>query len=282
VRTTNDRPLGLGRTIVLLIVLVSLSLGLIGLSATSKLDGVENWLAGVFAPVQKGFSEAGQNVGNFFAAVRDSQELKAENDALKLQNQSLQEENAKLLDYERQVAELQQELGFQKLRPDLINLPAAVVGHDPNGTSQTLLIDKGEAEGVRKDMAALSPSGYLIGQVTDVEAHRATVLLVIDTNSKIPAKVQRTNADGVLEGQWQVGGRLSLKHIKQSQTAGEYVGKGDFVITSGAGGIVPKGIIIGQVLSVDQLDIKQEQQADVYPPVDANTLDSVLINVGTK
>jgi len=262
--------------------LVSLSLGLVGLSATSKLDGAENWLAGVFAPVQKGFSEAGQNVGNFLAAVRDSQQLKAENDALKLQNQSLQEENAKLLDLQRQNDELRQELGFQKLRPDLINLPAAVVGHDPNGTSQTLLIDKGEAEGVRKDMAALSPSGYLVGQVTDVEAHRATVLLVIDANSKVPAKVQRTNADGVLEGQWQVGGRLSLKHIKQSQTAGEYVGKGDFVVTSGAGGAVPKGIIIGQVLSVDQLDIKQEQQADVYPPVDANTLDSVLINVGTK
>ncbi len=280
-RTTNDRPVRLGRTIVLLIVLVSLSLGLIGLSATNKLDGVENWLAGVFAPVQQGFSAAGQNVGNFFSAVRDSQQLQSENDALKLQNQSLQEENAKLLDLQRQNDALRQELGFQKLRPDLINLPSAVIGHDPNGTSQTLLIDKGDAEGVRLGMAALSPSGYFVGQVSEVEAHRATVLLAIDSNSKIPAKVQRTNADGVLAGQWQVGGRLSLQHIKQSQTSGEYVGKGDFVITSGADGI-PKGIIIGQVLSVDQLDIKQEQQADVYPPVDANTLDSVLINVGTK
>jgi rod shape-determining protein MreC len=281
-RRVNDRPLSLGRTIVILIVLVSLSLGLIGLSATNKLDGVENWLAGVFQPVEQTFSNAGQNVGNFFAAVRDSQQLKAENDGLRLENQSLQAENAQMQDLQRQNDELRQELGFQKLRPDLINLPASVIGHDPSGTTQTLLIDKGEAEGVRKDMAVLSPSGYLIGQISEVEAHRATVLLAIDASSNVPARVQRTNADGVLQGEWQVGGRLTLKHIKQSATTGEYVGKGDFVITSGAGGVVPSGIIIGQVASVNQLDIKQEQEADVYPPVDANTLDSLLVNVGTK
>lgn len=281
-RTTNDRSAGLGRTIVILIIVVTLSLGLISLSTGGKLDGVQNWLSGVFQPVQQVFSDAGRNVGGFFAAIRDSQQLKQENNDLRVQNESLQAENAKLLDLQKQNEQLRQALGFQKLRPDLINLPAAVIGHDPNGTSQTMLIDRGEADGVRKGMAALSPSGYFVGLITNVESHRATVLLAIDASAKIPAKVQRTNADGILEGQWQVGGRLLLRRIKQSEIPGEYIGTGDFVITGGDNSLVPKGIIIGQVLNVNQLDIKQEQEAEVIPPVDPNTLDSVLVNIGTK
>lgn len=276
-RVSNER-LGFGRTVVLLLILAAVSVGLILLSGGRKLDGVQSAVGGVLAPVQQAVSDAGHNVSNFFGAVIEAQKMRSENNEKDQIIQSLMAENAQKELLARENEQLRLALGFQKLRPDLINLPAQVLGHDTVGLRQTVAIDQGETDGVKVGQAVLSPSGFMIGQVEAVAPHRAIVRFLTDVDSNVGALVERTNVDGVLQGEWQRGGRLLLTHIRQ----GNYVGRGDLVITSGSGGTFPKGLLLGQVESVMQLDINMEQQAVVNPLVDSNTLNMVLVNVGTQ
>ncbi len=277
-RTSGERPLGFGRTVVLLLLLVGVSLLLILLSSGRKLDSLQATVSGVLAPLQRSVSDAGSNVSGFFGALIDAQKIKSENAELKQVNEGLMAEQAQNQRYARENEELRRMLAFKQLRPDLLNLPAQVLGHDTVGIKQAITIDRGEADGVKVGMAILSPSGFMIGQVQAVEPHRAVILLLTDTSSKVGVLVQRTNVDGVLEGRAQQGGTLLLTHVRQ----GDYVGKGDLIITSGTGGTFPKGLLLGQVIIVRQLDINMEQEAMINPLVDTNTLNSVLVNIGTQ
>lgn len=120
---------------------------------------------------------------------------------------------------------------------------AQVVGKEPTNWLNSLVINKGKAEGININQPVMNFSG-LIGKVIEIAPHSAKVLLISDVNSRVVVLVQRTRQEGILEG---IGrGLCRLKYLSLDAE----VELGDVVISAGVGGVYPKGLVIGRIQSI--------------------------------
>jgi len=142
---------------------------------------------------------------------------------------------------------------------------------DSNRTSlfKTLLINKGTADGLHVGLAVLSDQGA-VGRIIETSWHASRVLLMIDENSNIDALIQRSRAQGILQGAGAAGG--NLKYISRT----EEVLPGDVVLSSGLAGVFPKGMLLGVVTGVSRKEGGLFQKIDVAPAVDFGKLDEVM------
>jgi len=147
---------------------------------------------------------------------------------------------------------------------------AEVIGRDPSFWFKSVMIDKGERDGVKKGMAVISPRG-VIGQVLKIAPHYATVLLITDYNSAVDCVVERSRAKAIVEGKGE--NRCQLKYLLRA----EEVAVGDVVITSGLGGNFPKGLMVGEVKKVDKKGHGVFQYAELVPSVDMTRLEEVFV-----
>lgn len=180
-------------------------------------------------------------IGNVVSNVTAPQETLSE---LREQNEQLTAEVAKLTEAEKTAERLEGLLGLQSTY-SLESTAARIVGGSSDAWSQTVTIDKGTIDGLEVGMAVCN-SGGAIGQVVEVSASSSTVRLLTDENSGISAMVQRSRAQGILQGQ--PDGTLLLNYV----AADSDVSVGDIVITSGLGGVFPKGLPLGTVTSVNR------------------------------
>ncbi len=180
-------------------------------------------------------------IGNVVSNVTAPQETLSE---LREQNEQLTAEVAKLTEAEKTAERLEGLLGLQSTY-SLESTAARIVGGSSDAWSQTVTIDKGTIDGLEVGMAVCN-SGGAIGQIVEVSASSSTVRLLTDENSGISAMVQRSRAQGILQGQ--PDGSLLLNYV----TADSDVSVGDIVITSGLGGVFPKGLPLGTVTSVNR------------------------------
>lgn len=180
-------------------------------------------------------------IGNVVSNVTAPQETLSE---LREQNEQLTAEVAKLTEAEKTAERLEGLLGLQSTY-SLESTAARIVGGSSDAWSQTVTIDKGTIDGLEVGMAVCN-SGGAIGQIVEVSASSSTVRLLTDENSGISAMVQRSRAQGILQGQ--PDGSLLLNYV----TADSDVSVGDIVITSGLGGVFPKGLLLGTVTSVNR------------------------------
>jgi rod shape-determining protein MreC len=270
---SKDRSLSWTRTIYLVVALVLVSLALILLSTGRHLQPVESIAGNVFTPVQQAASDVTSTIGGWMEAVRRMNELEDENKRLRTALDSVTAENAALQELKRENDQLRAMLKFQAERPEINAIVANNIGGDPTGLMEVLTVDKGSSAGITEGLPVVSPAGILVGQVTAVSAERSTVRLITDTGSAIPVATQRTQTPGVLEGQWQIGGRLLMTRIPRDTDVKEQ----DVLLTSGLGGTFPKGLIAGQVSRVRQNDVQMEKEAEAIPLVDLNSLEYVLM-----
>lgn len=149
-----------------------------------------------------------------------------------------------------------------------------VIGRDPGNWFRTIVVDKGEKDGLKKDMTAISHSG-IVGRIYKVMPGTAKILLITDHGSSLAARVLRTRDEGILEGT--VGGLCRLKYIRQSSE----IKVGDVLLSSGLDGVFPKGLIIGTVSKVERKKSGFFQEIDVTPSTDITKLEEVII-VGQK
>ena len=180
-------------------------------------------------------------IGNVVSNVTAPQETLSE---LREQNEQLTAEVAKLTEAEKTAERLEGLLSLQSTY-SLESTAARIVGGSSDAWSQTVTIDKGTIDGLEVGMAVCN-SGGAIGQIVEVSASSSTVRLLTDENSGISAMVQRSRAQGILQGQ--PDGSLLLNYV----TADSDVSVGDIVITSGLGGVFPKGLPLGTVTSVNR------------------------------
>jgi rod shape-determining protein MreC len=149
-------------------------------------------------------------------------------------------------------------------------IPARVISREQAALSKTILINKGTVQGLKVGMPVVVPPG-LIGRLVDVSWHASKVLLFIDENSNVGAIVQRTRTQGIISGAGSRG--LILKYISKTQDVKE----GDVIVSSGMGGVFPKGLLIGQVSHVDRLEASLFLKINVAPFVDFSKLEEVLV-----
>jgi rod shape-determining protein MreC len=150
-----------------------------------------------------------------------------------------------------------------------------VIGRDTDPNLHTLRLNKGLVDGVDTGMPIVTERG-LVGRVVDVGPNWCQVLLLIDNSSAVRARLGQSRAEGLVAGRGESA--LLMDYITQDIP----ISTGEYVLTSGVGGRLPSGLVIGQVTSVHQSDEALFQQADVRPSVDFSQLEVVLIIVSSR
>lgn len=265
--------------------LVVLGLLLLVFSEAGFLTPVEGALHYVLDPLQRLFSGAVAVTGDLFQTVRQVRELRAQVEELQAQVDALMVENVQLRDYKAEVETLQALLNFTDEFPILAYLGADVIGREgsnafpsgdvvgsePNPYLRYVTIDVGAQQGVEPEMPVVSGGPGLVGRVAEIGPRTAKVQLLTDPDSAVAAVLQTSRITGLVVGQ--PDGTLRMEYIPQETK----IDVGDIVLTSGLGGILPKGLVIGQVTEVVQRDYALFQAAVVRPAIDLSRLELVLV-----
>lgn len=141
---------------------------------------------------------------------------------------------------------------------------------DPKGL-QLVTIDRGAAAGVRRMMPVVTAQG-VVGRIHAVTAGTADVILVVDRNSAVAARVDRSRARATVRG---LGG-TDLCRLDYALRADDLI-EGDLLVTSGTDGVFPRGLPLGRVTRLRRQPYGLYQNADVVPAVDVTRLEEVLV-----
>jgi len=195
--------------------------------------------------------------------------FRSENARLRTRIQTLEVERQKYLEADATNRQLKALLDFRsQLFAQAIT--ASIIANSANSWFQSCMLNKGSADGVRKNMAVVTPLG-VVGQVVAVTPHTAKVLLMTDPNSGIDVLVQRTRSRGIVSGSLETG--TILKYVKRS----EDIQEGDRLITSGIDGVFPKGLMVGTVIKVRKQHLGLFQFVEIIPAVQSSRTENVLI-----
>jgi rod shape-determining protein MreC len=253
----------LGAAILLHVVLISAQV-----NTVSGLPLLQVVTFGSFSEVQRGTMAMVGGVRDLWSGYVDLRGVQNENEALRQQVQSLQvrlqqeRAEAQRTDNLRQLLELRE-------RANLDTAAAEVIAAAASPEFRTVTIDKGTGDGLRNDMAVVSPAG-VVGRIILPSGRASKVQLLIDRNAAAGALIERTRVQGVVEG---VGdGSLSLQYVPGTAD----VRPGDLVVTSGIDGIYPKGFVIGTIELVDR-GAGGYHLITVRPAVDFTRLEEVLV-----
>jgi len=150
---------------------------------------------------------------------------------------------------------------------------ARVIGRPTNSWERIITIDRGSDDDVKVGMPVLAPQG-LLGQTIAVTKHTAQVRLIADPRSGVASMIQATRAEGIVRGSLE--GQVALDFVSRETT----VNVGDVVVTSGLGGVYPKGLLIGEVMKVVNAPSSLYQEIEVSPAANLAGLEEVVVLVG--
>ncbi|MDI7276241.1 MAG: rod shape-determining protein MreC [Anaerolineae bacterium] len=259
-----------------LVVALAASVVILLVGSTGALRPVDSVASVVVVPIQYALHRAIEGLGNLLRMPYDLQHLRAENQRLQMQVDELVYQLALRSEIELENAALRELLDLRERSPDILGpeadlLSAEVIGWDPSNLLRYLTIDRGSRDGVKAGMPVITARG-LVGQVREVRANSAKVVLLTDPSSGVNALVQRSRATGIVEGQ--TGPNLVLRYLPQTEGIAQ---PGDLVLTSGLGGHFPRRLLIGEVTEVKRSDVEMFQEARLRPAVDFDRLEIVFV-----
>jgi len=250
-------------------VIVGAALVVVVLGSLGGLSPVEWVFNHTVVPVGRSLTAAGTGTGNFFHTLGEVGSLASQNAQLQQQNASLTAQLAALGDVKQENADLRAQVGLSASAGWQV-VGANIVAYQPDSYRQYITIDRGQDAGIKLGQAATS-NGLLVGQVNQVNANTARVMLVGDPDFRLAVRDQDTGATGILQGQ--LGSGLVMDDISQT----DQVHAGDTVVTSGLGGGMPPGIAIGRVETVNTAQNEVFQSAAVAPSADVSRLRLVFV-----
>jgi rod shape-determining protein MreC len=261
--------------VALLVVVLSLLLLIVFTGeGREQLTPVEDALLALFAPAQTAFSSAGQKLQSLFDAIVSFYELKAENDLLCKKISFLEQQLIQFQELQKENYRYRELLEFKE-ESDHRLLAAEVIARDPSQWFGSITINRGYLDGVRQEMVVTTGRG-LVGMISTVSPHSSQVLLITDPRLPVSAMIQRTRDPvtvGIVESYAKDPACLKITYLPLEAK----IQPGDVIISSGMGGIFPKGILIGTVEEVIQDQPGMVLSALIEPRVNFNRLEEVLI-----
>ncbi len=254
IRVASPLKAWASRFALLLLVGAAFGLMLIGRTNTFIVEETRTAVTDMVTPILDAVSQPVETFGSAIEQAEALANLRSENLALKAQNENLLKWQGVARQLEAENAALR---ALNRMVPDpaLSYITARVVG-DPGGAFvRTVLINAGERSGVEKGQAALTSAG-LAGRIAEVGQRSARVLLLTDINSRVPVVVGDRRDRAVLAGDNTNAPEL----LYLGPTAKVQVG--DYVSTSGHGGVFPPGLPIGVVSGISEKGIRVEPFVD--------------------
>lgn len=264
------------RLIVLLLSIITL-VALIGFSLRDRSEPSwpEQFVKDTTGWVQSLVAKPTHYIAGFIGNLQDLQNTYDENKQLKTRVDQLVKLESQVQTLEKENKQLRDVLGEKKSLSDYKPLPATVIGRNPDQWHENIIIDKGKINGVQQNMAVMTATG-LIGKVKSVNQFSSTIQLLssMDPKNRISAIVQGEGKSfGTVEGYDEEKKLLLVKRIPYDAK----VAKGQTVITSGLGGVFPKGLLIGKVVDVKPDQYGLNQTAYVKPGADFYDVENVLV-----
>ena len=257
--------LAVGAVVLVVVLLMSLPS-----RATSRLKlAIGSWFLPLF-----GLAGAAQQLPADLAdSVLPRRELLKQVDALRRENQQLKEQQIQTAAIVRENNQLHALLDWQQNVPWKFK-PANVVLRDPANWWRTVLIDLGSRDGIQTNMPVMTPDG-LVGRVSAVNYLNSQVVLIGDQNCRVSALVDNTAQDmGVLiasdpldNSLVQIGYLSTKANLKAGQN----------VVTSGLGGVFPRGIPIGKIVDAQSAENGLATEARVKLNANLGALEQVLV-----
>jgi rod shape-determining protein MreC len=226
------------------------------------------WTVGAVTPFERaGASGIGGIRGawhHYFAlqnTSRENERLRRENDAQKLQISQLQSRAAEA----DRFAAL---LNFKQAHQNVPMLAARVIGTSADTASQTVYLDRGERDGIRRNMGVITPDG-VVGKVIESYRDTSQVLLLTDKDSGVGAMLSESRIQSPVGG---VGEPLlSMKYVPNDDT----VNLGEHVVTSGMDRIFPRDLPVGTVSQIKSGN--PFKQIRIRPAANLERLEEVIV-----
>jgi rod shape-determining protein MreC len=261
------------RALALLGIVAGVCLLLLTLQMRGRASGASDVLAFFTTPVQTVVSRINRTAFGLWSTYQDWKNVRSENRRLRDEAQRLRVESLRVSEVDEENRRLRRLLQLKEALP-LQTISGEVIGREWGGWVRSLTVNRGRSSDVVRLTAVIGPDG-LIGRIVDVRGGSSVVQVLTDPASTVGAHVVRTRTPGIIEGE--ARGTIRFKYMARDG-AGMQVG--DMIVTSGLGGLFPRGIPIGRVRAIDDRGSALFHYAQITPAVDFARIDEVLLLTG--
>lgn len=233
----------------------------------------------VLAPFEMVFSYVGQQIQHITSNLWEIATVHEQNQLLKNEIEQLRQQNTMAEEYAAENMRLREILAYKQSAHQFDLLAARVIGRDSALWTSMIVVDRGSSDGVRENMPVLTGKG-LVGHVMEVGPISSKVQLILDVRSSVGTLIQRpeSRVTGIVTGTMDNPYMPQMVNIPRNAD----VEDGDVIVTSGFGGIYPKGIVVGRVSSQHGDDSGLLKVAVVETAVDFQRLEDVAIITASR
>ncbi len=248
--------------------MVLLSIFIVVLNFTGFSKNIKNFFFLISSPIQKSFWQAGKSVSDFATGILRTSAIKKEIEDFRLENQELLGQVAVLTELKRENEILREALGLGLEKESELML-VRIISKDI--FQDSILVNKGEKDGVSKGLTVITGQKVLLGRVGSVYNRFSEVILISNKKSSFGARIPEREIDGIIKGRG--GFNLSFVLIPREKEILE----NDTVVTSALGGVYPEGLLVGQIKTIKKSDVAPFQSAEIKPAFNVNNLDYLFI-----
>jgi len=226
------------------------------------------WTVSALSPLERAIVSTGHSFRGLWSGYVDLRSVRDENRRLREENQELKIQQALWSQDASQAHRLQALLDFKQ---HFIHqtLAAQVIGSSGTELSRVLYLDRGSRDGVKPDMAVITPDG-IVGKISRTFASTSQVLMITDPTSGVGGLLESSRLHGIIRGT--AHGEVALRYIMQEES----VQKGERVLTSGGDRIFPKGLQVGTITDIGRGG-DGFYSLTLSPAANLNRLEEVLI-----
>ncbi len=270
----NKGKIILSAVTVLLVVIMALST-----IPSLKPNFVSNAVGVLVSPVQKVISSMINSTQGFFTFVFNMKEYQSENEELVERINILEKEVRETEELKKENTRLRSMLEMRERQTEYETETAEVIAKEAGNWFNSFTIDKGTADGIALYNPVITDKG-LVGYVAEAGTTYSKVISVIDSTASVAAVVNRTGDAAVVEGdlKLQEQGLCRMVYVNRNSV----ITVGDYLETSGMGGIYPKGIYIGKIKEVTDDGTGLSQNAIIEPAVDFDAVSEVFVITALK
>lgn len=261
------------------IAVVAVIIALVSVITLTVNPGNSDFLSSVqntaMRPVKNMMTSLIQSLEKIYGYMYKYDQIVEENEQLKDKVAQLEEEYRDYTAISNENEELKQLLGLTDKHSDFKLAQASIISWTASNWSSTFTISKGTNAGIELNDCVITENGYIIGQVTEIGKTTATITTLIDTSSSIGALVYASGEAAVAEGDYKLfqDGLLKLAYLPD----GAQIATGDTIITSGKGGYIPQGLVIGYIEDIYSSGSGLADYASIKPAADIDSLTTVYI-----
>ena len=262
------------RGVLVLGTVVAACLVLLTIQTRGRSTAAADMVAHVTTPVQSALARVNRAAVGTWSTYLDWKNVRAENRRLREENQQLRVASLVVSETATENQRLRRLLSMQERLP-LATVGAEIIAREWGGWVRSLTVNRGRGDNITRLTAVIAPEG-LIGRVIEVRSGVSIIQVLTDPASTVGAHVVRTRTAGIVEGDPR--GTMRLKYMARE---GGGIQVGDLVVTSGAGGVFPRGIPIGRVRAIDDRGSALFHYAVLSPVVEFARVDEVLLLTGS-